>query len=160
MSVSRFRRIPTPSTGESYSQQSKQTIAATGTSNAQAQNLTTKISLQGAERVLLFIEVTAKSHGGGSAATKISVMCRVSHKEDPPNAATDADWAFVRADSLTSSTGVSATKPLIVEIDSVNTDFDAGVKLYVLSFPAWGSYASARIWTDHACAIKTSWMRK
>ena len=160
MPASRFRMVPSRDTGETYSKIAEHVISATGTSDATAQNLPKSIALQGAERVILFIEVTAKNHGGGSNATKINVKYRVAHGESAPAANSDDGWAFIRADNLTAASGVSSTKPYTAEITDVTTDFDAGVKLHVLSFPAYGSYASARIWSDNACGIKVSWMRK
>jgi hypothetical protein len=112
------------------------------------------VSLAGASRVLLFITVTTLN-----SATKISVKYRVSPVAGP-SPATDVNWSFIRADNLTASTGVSATKPYVAEIDGVDTAFAAGEKTYVLSFPADGVKGSARIWSDSSCVLKASWMRK
>ena len=157
MPVSRFRKAPVPLGAANYIPIKEETLTGTGTSDATAQNLTKSISLAGCSTVLLFIEVTAKANGG-SDVTKISVKYRVSSKEAPVETS-DTGWAWIRADNLTASTGVSATQPYTAEIADVSTQFDAGTKLHVLSFPAHGTHGSARIWTDNACDLKTSWMR-
>jgi hypothetical protein len=160
MSVSKFRVIPSQSSSELFDGKLSTTVATTGTADATAQNLNSYLSLQGASEALLFIEVTAKNSGGGSDATNINVKFRVSAEKSCPTLATDSNWAWIRSDNLDSATGVSTTKPYIAKIENVNTDFDSNIKNYVLSVPARGSYISARIWTDNACAIKAKWMRK
>lgn len=159
MSISRFRMVPSQTDSELFSGKTETTVAPTGTSDATAQNLDAYLSLQGASEALLFIEVTAKS-SGGSEATTINVKFRVSGEDYAPTTTSDDDWAWIRCDDLDATTGVSSTKAYVAKISDVNTNFDAGEKTYVVSVPARGSFISARVWSDHACEIKTKWMRR
>jgi hypothetical protein len=160
MGVSKFRTWPRPDGITPDGKWKSVDLSPTGTSDVTAQNLSQTVSLRGCDRAVMFIKVLAKNHGGGSDVTKISVKFRLSQQDEPPDATTDTDWAFIRADNLTASTGVSETQPYTVEIPGVSTNFDAGEKLYVLSFPAIGTYCSARVWTDNACELRVSWMKK
>ena len=160
MSISRFRMVPSQPNSELFNGKTETTVAPTGITDATAQNLDAYLSLQGASEALLFIEVTAKSSGGGNVVRELYVKFRVSAEESAPGTIDDEDWAWIRCDDLDTSNGESSTRPYTAKILNIGNNFDAGEKTYVLSVPARGSYISARIWSDFPCEIKTKWMRR